>query len=135
VDPNLVDQGNGKFNLMILCWGEGHGSSIHDHTDSYCFLKMLQGNCVYLWRIHVDIWQNQYNIVKSRFNARYWMLGAGALGRPRGMVWGGRREEGSGWLSYWSDLGSWDPTFYIIIYQDSFLLKNSTFINVFHSHS
>ena len=23
--------------------------------------------------------------------------GAGALGRPRGMVWGGRREEGSGW--------------------------------------
>ena len=29
--------------------------------------------------------------------ARYWMLGAGALGRPRGMVWGGRWEEGSGW--------------------------------------
>ena len=25
------------------------------------------------------------------------MIGAGALGRPRGMVWGGRREEGSGW--------------------------------------
>ena len=24
-------------------------------------------------------------------------FGAGALGRPRGMVWGGRREEGSGW--------------------------------------
>ena len=24
-------------------------------------------------------------------------LGAGALGRPRRMVWGGRREEGSGW--------------------------------------
>ena len=23
--------------------------------------------------------------------------GAGALGRPRGMVWVGRREEGSGW--------------------------------------
>jgi len=23
--------------------------------------------------------------------------GASALGRPRGMVWGGRREEGSGW--------------------------------------
>ena len=33
---------------------------------------------------------------QSRFGARYWMLGAGALGRPRGMVWG-RREEGSGW--------------------------------------
>ena len=25
------------------------------------------------------------------------MLGTGALGLPRGMVWGGRREEGSGW--------------------------------------
>ena len=34
---------------------------------------------------------------QSRFYARYWMLGASALGRPRGMVWGGRREEGSGW--------------------------------------
>ena len=28
------------------------------------------------------------------------MLGAGALGRPRGMVWGGRREEGSGWVTH-----------------------------------
>ena len=25
------------------------------------------------------------------------MLGAGALGQPRGIVQGGRREEGSGW--------------------------------------
>ena len=43
-----------------------------------------------------------YNIIyemsrQSRFDARYWMLGAGALEGPRGMVWGGRREEGSGW--------------------------------------
>ena len=34
---------------------------------------------------------------QSRFDARYWMLGADALGRPRGMVPGGKREEGSGW--------------------------------------
>ena len=34
---------------------------------------------------------------QSRFDARYWRLGASALGRPRGMVWGGRWEEGSGW--------------------------------------
>ena len=45
---------------------------------------------------------NMYNIIcemirQSRFDARYWMLGAGALGWPRGMVWGGSREEGSGW--------------------------------------
>ena len=45
---------------------------------------------------------NMYNIIyemscQSRFDAWYWMLGAGALGRPRGMVGRGRREEGSGW--------------------------------------
>ncbi|MBN3273158.1 CDO1 dioxygenase, partial [Polyodon spathula] len=28
---------------MLLCWGETHGSSIHDHTNSHCFLKLLQG--------------------------------------------------------------------------------------------
>uniref|UniRef100_A0A915E526 cysteine dioxygenase n=1 Tax=Ditylenchus dipsaci TaxID=166011 RepID=A0A915E526_9BILA len=41
---NLVDIGNGKFNLLILCWGPGTGSSIHDHTDSHCFVKVLQGS-------------------------------------------------------------------------------------------
>ena len=30
---------------------------------------------------------------QSRFDARYWMLGAGALGRPRRMVRGGRRVQ------------------------------------------
>ena len=39
-----------------------------------------------------------YNIIyemshQSRFDARYWMLGADALGRPRGMVWGGRKVQ------------------------------------------
>ena len=43
-----------------------------------------------------------YNIMyemscQSRFDAGYWMLGAGALGQPRGMEWGGRRGKGSGW--------------------------------------
>ena len=38
------------------------------------------------------------NIIKetshqSRFDERYWMLGAGALGRLRGMVRGGRRVQ------------------------------------------
>ncbi|XP_065883820.1 cysteine dioxygenase type 1-like [Dysidea avara] len=41
---NLVDRGNGRFNLIVLCWGEGHGSSIHDHANSHCFMKMLQGS-------------------------------------------------------------------------------------------
>lgn len=41
---NLVDIGNGKYNLMVLCWGEGHGSAIHDHSNSHCFMKMLSGS-------------------------------------------------------------------------------------------
>lgn len=40
---NLVDAGNGKFNLMVLCWGEGNGSSIHDHPRSDCVMKILAG--------------------------------------------------------------------------------------------
>ena len=44
---------------------------------------------------------NMYNTIyemnhQSRFDALYWMPGAGALRRPRGMVQGGRRG-GSGW--------------------------------------
>ena len=37
------------------------------------------------------------NSRQSRFDARYWMLGAGALGRTRGMGWGRRWEGASGW--------------------------------------
>jgi cysteine dioxygenase len=40
---NLVDAGNDRFNLMILCWNEGQSSAIHDHADSHCFLKVLKG--------------------------------------------------------------------------------------------
>ena len=45
---------------------------------------------------------NMYNIIcetnrQSRFDAWYRMLGAGALGCPREMVWGGRWEGDSGW--------------------------------------
>ncbi|XP_072937725.1 cysteine dioxygenase type 1 [Epargyreus clarus] len=41
---NLVDEGNGAFNIMILCWGPGHASAIHDHADSHCFMKLLSGS-------------------------------------------------------------------------------------------
>ena len=34
---------------------------------------------------------------QSRFDAGCSMFGTGALGQPRGRVWGGRREKGSGW--------------------------------------
>jgi len=40
---NLVDEGNNRFNLMLLCWGPSHVSCIHDHTDAHCFMKVLDG--------------------------------------------------------------------------------------------
>ena len=40
----MVDEGNGKFTLMLLCWGEGHSSAVHDHSDAHCFMKMLEGS-------------------------------------------------------------------------------------------
>ena len=39
----------------------------------------------------VDFW------IAAILDAGYRKLGAGALGLPRGMVWGGRWERGSGW--------------------------------------
>ena len=46
------------------------------------------------------------------------MLGAGALGRPRGMVWGGRREEGSGWGTqvylWWIHFDIWQNQYNIV---------------------
>ena len=48
----------------------------------------------------------------------HWMLGAGALGRPRGMVWGGRREEGSGWGTrvclWWIHFDIWQNQYNIV---------------------
>ena len=45
---------------------------------------------------------NMYNIIyemnhQSKFDAWYRVLGAGALGWPRGMAWGRGWKEGSGW--------------------------------------
>ncbi|ORZ04005.1 RmlC-like cupin domain-containing protein [Syncephalastrum racemosum] len=40
---NLVDDGNGKFNLMILAWTKGQKSPIHDHSGSHCIMKILDG--------------------------------------------------------------------------------------------
>ena len=55
---------------------------------------------------------------QSKFDARYWMLGAGALGRPRGMVWGGRRVEGSGWGTHvylwWIHFDIWQNQYNIV---------------------
>ncbi|RYP22496.1 hypothetical protein DL767_009030 [Monosporascus sp. MG133] len=40
---NLVDEGNGKANLLILVWTPGKGSPIHDHGNAHCLMKILKG--------------------------------------------------------------------------------------------
>ena len=56
------------------------------------------------------------------------MLGAGALGRPRGMVWGGRREEGSGWVTYvclWRiHFNVWQNQYNIVRFKNKIKIKN-----------
>ncbi|XXG98116.1 hypothetical protein Hte_004436 [Hypoxylon texense] len=40
---NLVDEGNGKANLLVLVWTPGKASPIHDHGNAHCLMKILQG--------------------------------------------------------------------------------------------
>lgn len=50
VDPsrnytrNLVDEGNGKSNLLVLVWNPGRSSPIHDHANAHCVMKLLKGS-------------------------------------------------------------------------------------------
>lgn len=41
---NLVDDGNGKSNLLVLVWSPGKGSPIHDHGNAHCLMKILKGD-------------------------------------------------------------------------------------------
>ncbi|KIW96430.1 uncharacterized protein Z519_03499 [Cladophialophora bantiana CBS 173.52] len=41
---NLVDEGNGKSNLLIIVWNPGRSSPIHDHADAHCVMKILKGS-------------------------------------------------------------------------------------------
>ena len=43
---NLVDCGNGHFNLIVICWPKGIVSAIHDHPNSHCIVKVLDGSMI-----------------------------------------------------------------------------------------
>ena len=65
---------------------------------------------------------------QSRFNARYWMLGAGALGRPRGMVWGGEREGGGFRMGtrvylWWIHFDIWQNQYNIVKFKNKIKFK------------
>jgi len=68
---NLVASGNGKFNLILLCWGEGHGSGVHDHADAHCWMKVMDGSLyenLYDWpeTENVDIDLNAYQVMAPK---------------------------------------------------------------------
>ena len=69
-----------------------------------------------------------WNILTVTYIHGYWMLGASALGRPRGMVWRGRREEGSGWGTHvylWRiHFGIWQNQYNIVKFKNKIKLKN-----------
>ena len=72
-----------------------------------------------IWENGIETCNSMYEMSRqSRFDARYWMLGAGALGRPRGMVQGGGREEGSGWGTHvylwWIHVDIWQNQYNIV---------------------
>ena len=64
---------------------------------------------------------------QSRFDAGYRMLGAGALELPRGMLWGGRLEGGSGWgtrVHPWRiHVDVWQNQYNIVKYYNFVFLK------------
>ena len=66
-------------NRLLDSVGEGEGGMIWEKSIETCILSYVK--------------QDR----QSRFDAWDRVLRAGALGWPRGMGWGGRWEEGSGW--------------------------------------
>ena len=58
------------------------------------------------------------------------MLGASALGQPRGMVWGGRRKEGSGWGTHvylWRiHFDIWQNEYNYVKFKNKKKLKNTS---------
>ena len=73
---------------------------------------------------------------QSWFDERYWMLGAGALGRLRGMVRGRRREEGSGWgtcVYLWQmHVDIWQNQYNIVKLKNKIKLKKNVSVRIYY---
>ncbi|KAL5272785.1 hypothetical protein ACHWQZ_G000827 [Mnemiopsis leidyi] len=40
----VIDQGNDRYNLVILCWNCGQGTPVHDHPTAECMFKVCEGS-------------------------------------------------------------------------------------------
>ena len=84
-----------------------------------------------IWENDIETYNIMYETIRqSRFDARYWMLGADAPGRPRGMVWGGRMEEGSGWGTcvylWWIHFDIWQNQYNIVKFKNKIKVEAVT---------
>lgn len=52
-----------KFEFMILCWNKGQESSIHDHPENGCILKILEGRI--LEKVYDNMKLIKNNILKD----------------------------------------------------------------------
>ena len=91
------------FQARVLEWGAIAFSDMRQQKRHRCIAQNF-GLCRRGrgWDDLEEWHWNMYNIIyetnrQSRFDAGYRMLGADALGWPRGMVQGGRWEGASGW--------------------------------------
>ena len=69
------------YRIDFWTLGEGEGEMFRENSIKTCILS-------------------GWNRSPSQVGCSGQVLGAGALERPRGMEWGGRREGGSGWGIY-----------------------------------
>lgn len=67
---NLVDEGNGKSNLLVLVWTPGKGSPIHDHANAHCLMKVLKGTlCETRYRYPANVGEGPQVIKETVFKA------------------------------------------------------------------
>jgi len=52
--------------MILYAWGWCTGMTQRDGMGREEGEGLRMGNTVYLWWVHVDIWQNQYNTVKLK---------------------------------------------------------------------
>ena len=62
--------------MILDAWGWCTGMTQRDGTGRGREEGSGWGTRVYLWRIHVDIWQNQYNTVKLKIKKKRNIEGA-----------------------------------------------------------
>ncbi|KGO44289.1 Cysteine dioxygenase type I [Penicillium expansum] len=71
---NLIDEGNGKSNLLILVWSPGKGSTIHDHANAHCVMKVLKGKLqedLYTWPDQQQVENGQSSPLQLTKQTRY----------------------------------------------------------------